>query len=112
MGSGEGRANRPRSRHCNRRNAVSQDTLPGRCLLALFARKGVALRPIFSWGVFFWRENELMKFKSHRWALNSAKANFATKRVTALRPWMALFFLLQFCTAAPAQTGIAPSASV
>src|SRR5262249_5281169 len=28
MGSGEGRANRPRSRHCDRPNAVSQATLP------------------------------------------------------------------------------------
>src|SRR5467141_19515 len=28
MGSGEGRENRPRSRHCDRQNAVSQDTFP------------------------------------------------------------------------------------
>src|SRR5258707_15397421 len=48
-----------------------------------------------------------MKLKSHRRVLNSAKANFATKRVAASRPWMALFFLLQFCIPAPAQTEIA-----
>src|SRR5712671_4429432 len=51
-----------------------------------------------------------MKLKSHRRVLNSAKANFATKRVAASRPWMALFFLLQFCTPALAQTETAPSA--
>ena len=45
-----------------------------------------------------------MKFKVHRWELNSAKQIFATKRMATLRPWMALFFLLQFCMPAPAQT--------
>jgi iron complex transport system substrate-binding protein len=50
-----------------------------------------------------------MKLKSHSRAQNLAKAHIATKRVAAPRVWMALFFL-QFCTPAPAQTGIAPLA--
>jgi len=50
-----------------------------------------------------------MKLKSHSWAHNLVKAHIARKRVAAPRLWMALFFL-QFCMAAPAQTGIAPPA--
>jgi len=51
-----------------------------------------------------------MKFKSHKWVLNSTKQNFVAKRVAALSPWMALFVLLQFCTPAPAQTEVAQAA--
>ncbi len=52
MGSGEGRANRPRSRHCNRRNAVSQDTLPGRCCRHSSRERVWRCAP-FSRGAFF-----------------------------------------------------------
>jgi iron complex transport system substrate-binding protein len=50
-----------------------------------------------------------MKFKSHNWTYNSAKATLAIKRIAVLRPWMALLFLLPFGTPASAQTGIAPA---
>jgi len=53
MGSGEGRANRPRSRHCNRLKSRK----PGHPLMpqrpALFARRSAAAKPLgVSWGFF------------------------------------------------------------
>src|SRR6267378_6579720 len=52
-GSGEGRANRPRSRHCNRLKSRKPGHPPVPQKAALFARRGVAAKPQgFSWGFF------------------------------------------------------------
>src|ERR1700682_2982194 len=72
---------------------------------ALFARKGVALRPIFSWGFFYWREP--MGFYSIRCAANDANVNFAKKCMAAARPSIALFLLALISMPALAQGRIA-----
>src|SRR5467141_2278778 len=52
-GSGEGRANRPRSRHCNRLKSRKPGHPPVPQKAALFARRGAAAKPQgFSWGFF------------------------------------------------------------
>ena len=52
MGSGEGRANRPRSRHCNRLKSRKPGHPPMPQRAALFARKSHAIRPKVSRGAF------------------------------------------------------------
>ena len=52
LGSGEGRENRPRSRHCDRRNAVSQDALPHRRRWHSSRERVRLCAPLFSWGFF------------------------------------------------------------
>jgi hypothetical protein len=54
---GEGRENRPRSRHCNRlkfTQAESQETYPSWWKLTLFAREGVARRLALFARLFCW----------------------------------------------------------
>jgi len=53
MGSGEGRANRPRSRHCDRLKSRKPGHPPEPQRTALFARRSAAAKPQgFSWGFF------------------------------------------------------------
>src|SRR5580704_7947969 len=54
---GEGRENRPRSRHCNRlkfSQAESQETYPSWWKLTLFARESVAKRLALFARLFYW----------------------------------------------------------
>src|SRR5882762_8128292 len=59
MGSGEGRANRPRSRHCNRLKSRKPGHPPVPQRSALFARKSAAASPRLSRGAFFCCANEI-----------------------------------------------------
>src|SRR5882672_4756671 len=53
MGSGEGRVNRPRSRHCDRLKSRKPGHPPEPQRAALFARRSAAAKPQgFSWGFF------------------------------------------------------------
>src|SRR5258706_222625 len=110
MGSGEGRENRPRSRHCDRRNAVSQDTFPSLwCWHS--SRERVWRCAPFSRGAFLLAETGLMKFKTRPRASDSANAGCAKTRTAALRLWLALFSWLLFGIPALAQTQTANSTS-
>src|SRR5882672_7264305 len=103
MGSGEGRENRPRSRHCDRRNAASQDTLPSLWCWHP-SRERVWRRAPFSRGAFLLAETELMKFKTRPCASDSPNVGRAKTRTAALRLWLALFSWFLFGMLALAQT--------
>src|SRR5882762_1212436 len=110
MGSGEGRENRPRSRHCDRRNAVSQDTLPSHWCWHLSRERVWRCAP-FSRGAFLLAEIEVMKFKTRPCASDSPIAGCEKTRTAALRLWLALSSLLLFGMPTPAQTQTVNAAS-
>src|SRR5467141_2898197 len=112
MGSGEGRENRPRSRHCDRQNAVSQDTFPSLwCWHS--SRERVWRCAPFSRGAFFIGGKRLMKFKTRACSSGSANAGCAKTRTAALRLRLALFswFLFGMLVLAQTQTVNAASGS-
>ena len=108
-GSGEGRENRPRSRHCKRLKAVSQTTLPCRRGCALFARKSAACGPVVSRGIFFvlrvhkTRSSEILKLK-HIERGESDAVRKVLKRVAtvSLRSFAVLMVALLAASSAPA----------
>src|SRR3981189_1266350 len=110
MGSGEGRENRPRSRHCDRRNAVSQDTFPSLwCWHS--SRERVWRCAPFSRGAFLLAETELMKLKTRPCSSDSANVGRAHTGTAALRLWLALFSWLLVGMPALAQTQTVNAAS-
>jgi hypothetical protein len=96
LGSGEGRENRPRSRHCDRRNAVSQDALSSRRSRRPSRERARFYGPRVSRGafLFLWPQMETMAFESIRSAPNGTNAKFRKRRLALFFAGLVVFFLI------------------
>src|SRR5579871_3288425 len=112
MGCGEGRENRPRSRHCDRRNAESQDTLPHRS-----SRHSSRERVRHSWPrvsreafLFFMTKTETMRAEFTLRLRQRAKgATFIRCRPAAYFAFIALLIAIPGGSVSAGQSGAASS---